>query len=672
MGRLAEIVAALVTPRDRTGILPLVDAKAELGAPDSLRSTNAAFLLALAGEEAAEEDLEAQAPSDPVAGYYHGGLGALREEFENAAAGDDEFAGKIDDLAAFLRGPDPTARQLAERTWSVFFPEGTGILGREAERAEELRNRRTVRVASTNETPLSDPARQVLFTVNALMALPPDGTDLADLDLAEEVRAGLATTLQQPQEFWYDHPIQIGVAAEGSELIYGLRGLDRSAAFEKERGTMDPGGKLRVVMSVSVTHPGIYAVVRRYIEDELRLRGNLSHVEVYAVTEEPARRLIDEVLAPAAVTFLDRHDTDLLTVLGVSGEYGRHHSFLRAVAPLWHWAVDREVRATFKFDLDQTWPQETLVAETGGSFLEHFRDPLWGGTGVDFDGRTLDFGAMAGFLVNESDIERSLFTPDVPFPTGELGPDEFVFHSRLPQALATAGETSTRYGLPRPDGRRTALERVLVHGGTAAVSVEALRRYRPFTPSFIGRAEDQAFLLSTYGEGDPRLAYVHNHNLVQRHDKKGFATDAIEAARIGTLVGDYTRILLFSKWVDAMEDGAARKTAFDPFTGCFMSRIPITVTFLRFALKAASLFASGRTADGTEFVRMGSRRVGRVLQFVQGRPSDLEQVLEAERLGWQLYYDTLGVLETQGASGHPLAQELAERARAILLGCRVG
>lgn len=677
VNRLAGIVAALVGARSEPGMLPLVDAAAGFAVdarerPAAARSVNAAFLLALAGVGEAERYLDVRAGSDPVAAFYRAGLRALRGELDGLAAHDIEVAGRLDELAAFLDGSAPTSRDLAERLWSVFFPEGTGILGRETERAEELRRKRTAQVTETNQTPLVDPARQVLFTVNALMALPPDGIPVDELEVAEEVGAGLAIAAEQPQEFWYDHPIQIGVEPEASELLYGLRGLDRSAAFEKARGSMHADARLRVVMSVSVTHEGIYQVVRRYIDDELRCRAALEHIEVYAFTEDVTRRLVEEVLAPAARRLLDRDEGGLLEVFGVSGRYGRHHSFLRAVAPFWRVAVDQNVAATFKFDLDQTWPQELLVAQTDGSFLEHFRNPLWGGKGVDSEGRALDFGAMAGFLVNESDIEQSLFTPDVPYPTGPLAPDEYVFHSRLTQALATAGETSTRYGPPGPDGRTTALERVLVHGGTAAVSVEALCRYRPFTPSFIGRAEDQAFLLSAYGEGDPRLAYVHNHDLVQRHDKKGFASGAIEAARIGTLVGDYTRILLFSKWVDAMDDGAARKAAFDPFTGCFMSRIPITVTLLRFALKAAALFESGQHTDAVEFMSMGSQRIGQVLQFVEGEPSELEQVVQAERQSWNLYYDTLDALATRAATGDATAGDLIEKARAIMLGCRVG
>jgi len=52
---------------------------------------------------------------------------------------------------------------------------------------------------------------------------------------------------------------------------------------------------------------------------------------------------------------------------------------------------------------------------------------------------------IAGALVNESDIDNSLFTPDVRFPERSLLPDERLFFSVLPQAVSTRAEMMTRY-----------------------------------------------------------------------------------------------------------------------------------------------------------------------------------------------------------------------------------
>ncbi len=247
-----------------------------------------------------------------------------------------------------------------------------------------------------------------------------------------------------------------------------------------------------------------------------------------------------------------------------------------------------------------------------------------------------------------------------------------MFFSPLTQALSTLGEASTRYGPGGPDGATTALERIHVHAGTLGVLVDSLRRHRPFTPSFIGRAEDQAYVLSLFAELEPRLAYVHNRELIQRHDKEGFAGEAIEASRIPTMIGDFERLLLFSKLAGVLtDDWEGLKAVADPFTGSFISPIPVTVAYLRFALKAGAMFAGGDARGAEELVTSGAERLTATLALVAGDPSELEVRYRAERAGWDLFYDTLDALEKRLADGDPLAGDLADRARGLVAGCAV-
>ena len=132
-------------------------------------------------------------------------------------------------------------------------------------------------------------------------------------------------------------------------------------------------------------------------------------------------------------------------------------------------------------------------------------------------------------------------------------------------------------------------------GGTNGILVDSLRRFQPFTPSFIGRAEDQAYLLSTFGRPN-RLGYLHASGLIMRHDKEGFAQEAIAMAEVGKQIGDYLRILMFSAYAEALPlDIREIKNITDPFTGCFISKLPITVTLLRFSLRVATLFNEDRS-----------------------------------------------------------------------------
>ena len=67
----------------------------------------------------------------------------------------------------------------------------------------------------------------------------------------------------------------------------------------------------------------------------------------------------------------------------------------------------------------------------------------------------------------------------------------------------------SRYHTPHLDGTHTCIQRVHVTGGTNGILIDSLRRHRPFTPSFISQAEDQAYLLSALHDTGENLAYVH-------------------------------------------------------------------------------------------------------------------------------------------------------------------
>ena len=88
---------------------------------------------------------------------------------------------------------------------------------------------------------------------------------------------------------------------------------------------------------------------------------------------------------------------------------------MKAMAAFWNVFIEPQVKATFKIDLDQIFPQQTLVEQTGDSAFEYLTTTLWGASGTDFQGRPLELGMIAGVLANESDIDKSLFTSDVPF-----------------------------------------------------------------------------------------------------------------------------------------------------------------------------------------------------------------------------------------------------------------
>jgi hypothetical protein len=557
--------------------------------------------------------------------------------------------------------------------WAVFCPEAAGILGNEAEKIKGVRDLRLVTVNEPSPEPLREPSRELIFTSNVLLTVPPAESGPFMERLPQDLRRRVAEVMGEPQRYWYDHPVPVGARPEANEILYGLRGLDQALAFEKARGTIPSRARPLCILSVSVTHTGLQDAAKEYLRSELLGCGGFDHLRILAFTEADARRLVREVLAPAASSYLDVPAAEqALEVFGVDGEYGRHYSFLKAIAALWQALVDPRIKAVFKIDLDQIFPQEALVRETGASALEHLSSPLWGARGLDRRGRRVDLEMIAGALVNREDADKSVFTPDVTFPQGPASAEELAFFSRLPQALSTEAEMGARYGGGVPDGVHTCMERIHVTGGTTGIRVDGLRHHRPFTPSFIGRAEDQAYIMSSMTRPGRRPAYLHKPGLIMRHDKDLLAAEAVRSAAGSKVIGDHVRILLFSEYACALEgevDGL--KQALAPFTGAFISKIPRTVALLSYALRAARFFDSCEEQEGERFVREGTSRLRRALDFTSGDPSPLSQAYQAEQTAWDLYYDCLSEMEKRLAQAEGTAERLKKAVSRIIKDCEL-
>lgn len=680
---IAEILSRMVAAGADAGPGAVFDPAPWLDpAADPIAQMTAAFLVVAVGGGHPDHARATHAlatpdpgPAADVAAFYRDGLRRMQAEWQRASS-DGPLATRLG-LAADALAAAVSRDAAREATWRAWFPQGVGIIGDEEAGIARLRRARTVTISALAPDPIADPRREVLFTSNVLLTVPAASTDVEGLPYPADLRAAIVTASAEPQRYWFDHPIQIGVEPASNELLYGLQQLD--ASIDAEPGA----GRVTCLLSVSVTHDGLGPVAEPYVEAELARAGGLRHLDVVAVTEGDARRLVDEVVVPslalargtaAAAAARD----GLRTVIGVDGEYGRHYSFLKAVAAFWHVALDRAVRATFKIDLDQVFAQDALIEQTGRTAFGHLTTPLWGAHAIDADGRPIHLGMLAGALVNERDVDRGLFTPDVALPTRAPILDEVVFFSALPQAISTRAEMMERYDGPEIDGVERALERVHVTGGTNGIRVDALRRHRPFTPSFVGRAEDQAYILSDLGQHGPRLAYAHATGLIMRHDKEAFAGDAIAAAHVGKLIGDDVRILVFSAYADAAAgegtDGSLDRAAIgrllDPFTGAFVSELPATVVLLRFALRTMRLFAGGEVDHAREYAIDGALRLGDAFASTEDREAFAARVA-AERRAWADYYDALDALEAGLEAGDPSAGAIAARAVAIIDACRI-
>ena len=654
-----------------------------------VQKLNAAFLIVLCGPSHPDykkaEALLNRPPHDEgsnkIAAFYRDGIKLIQDELAVLKLKNPEVSALFDLWAEeSSHSGKPGAglgSEAGEKFWRLFFPEG--LEGREhwEKAVDHLREERTVRVTRLNPDPIRHPAEEILFTSNILLTTPQNSHTIKDLPLAESVRDGLKQAAREPQRYWYDHPVPIGVAPENNEILHGLRGLSDCLEFEQQRGVVEPNAQLTCLLSVSLTHEGLQYITKTYLEETLGAEAGIKGMELYAFTERDTRRLLDEVIIPAAERYRSHENYSTLhEIIGIDGEYGRHYTFLKAVSALWKVLINPGIKASFKIDLDQVFPQKELVEETGASAFEHFKTPLWGAEGIDQQGHKIELGMIAGALVNERDISNSLFTPDVSRPDHSPQDDEVIFFSKIPQALSTEAEMMTRYGHGNLDGRTRCIQRVHVTGGTNGILVKSLRKYRPFTPASIGRAEDQAYLMSVLFENsDGYLRVLHKDGLIMRHDKESIAGDAIRTAALGKLIGDYARILLFSFYAQALPWTLKEiKNLLDPFTGCFISKIPITVVYLRTALKAASFFEEGMPEadqEGSEFIEMAAGRLHEMVLDLCGDPNPLIERYRREKEAWNLFYDVLDDIERNLEAGEAFALDLQAKAKALVADCMI-
>lgn len=497
-----------------------------------------------------------------------------------------------------------------------FFPEHKLDYSEAA--VNQIRARKKLDIKKFNPDPITNPFKEVLFTANILLTMPADFNNLS-----AEIRSELKE--DEKQKFYYDHPIPLDVEDQNNEIIYGLKELNQAVKRESS-------AELDLVLSVSCTHPSIKNAAKKYIKKKLE-KLQLEHLNIFIFTENESELLLEKTIFP--LLELEKRK-EIRAAVGVDGKYGRHYSFLKAVALWWQRYLNPELKGTFKIDLDQVFDQQKLKQETGRYAFENFKSPLWGAEALDCQGRKVELGMIAGQLVNDSDIESSVYELDIKKPASDLEYDQYVFYKQKVQYISTAAEMGYR-----SENKNDTILRCHVTGGTNGILIDALKKYRPFCPTFIGRAEDQAYLLSVLfkAEADSYLRYYHQDGLIMRHDKQSFIPANIEKSKTSKLIGDYERILLFSHYAAQILDDFERiKNELFPFTAAFITDTPFLLIYFRSLLKAYKL-AAERPAEAEEFLSELAERLAAVYQKME--EGCYQKRFEAEKRAWDNYYDIL-------------------------------
>ncbi|RLB29090.1 MAG: hypothetical protein DRG87_07880, partial [Deltaproteobacteria bacterium] len=199
---LEAIISAMISSREKPqSPLPIdLAPRFDGGRKDNgdiARSLNAAFLIALAGtmhpaSERAHRYLAQMAASrgwDEVAAFYLRGIGHISREIDDVCEHNPQFALHLRNLTEWMSHKENLndVGETAEKMWSVFFPEAQGILDHERQRVAALRKKRMVTVTQLNPSPITNPAREMLFTANVLLTIPSAHTSLHELPFSDEL-----------------------------------------------------------------------------------------------------------------------------------------------------------------------------------------------------------------------------------------------------------------------------------------------------------------------------------------------------------------------------------------------------------------------------------------------------------------------------------------------------
>ena len=112
------------------------------------------------------------------------------------------------------------------------------------------------------------------------------------------------------------------------------------------------------------------------------------------------------------------------------------------------------------------------------------------------------------------------------------------------------------------------------------------------------------------------------------------------------------------------------KALMDPFTGGFISDLPVTTVLLRFALRVIEAYERGQAQLGRSYAAIGGQRLAEALGSA-ARQARFDTRVEDERAQWASLYDTLDALELALEAREPDALDLQRRAQELIDGWRV-
>jgi hypothetical protein len=416
----------------------------------------------------------------------------------------------------------------------------------------------------------------------------------------------------------YDHPVPIFAKDKHHELITCLTEMDQDIAFEKEKGVFNKDHKVIITLSISVTHAELDQIASRWVEWLIE-EGHFFNLSIIILSEFNIKIIRDRLLQSKSEIF------------SVFGKYAVHFNALKYSQLLLEKAY--KIRAGFKLDTDEGIRSSDLYRTTGKTWFQTLCHNYWGGTGKDSNLNDVYLGVNEGEYINSVDIDTHTYPkayrmPEVKIPASFIN-QQIIFFKGYAQGYVTKLYNTflnVEEGVSHP----------VVKGGGYGIDNHALKRFKPFALSHVGRAEDQQFYFSGLSKGirgifHPDLRIAHYKQSVQTSETKQKGTK---------FLGDMYRLLIFSHLITIINV----KNEIDPFPGLFAGELSYFQYFFNLMYQTLCFSSKNNEEISSYLLETGLPELEKLIAEIES--GKIKNKLEEEQQMWNNFVTTVDNLTT--------------------------
>lgn len=427
----------------------------------------------------------------------------------------------------------------------------------------------------------------------------------------------------------YDHPVEIFCEKKEHELLNFLEEFDNDISFEKTKNVFNKNYKVPVIISISTTHKNLELIVSKWVRFEIK-NLNLKNLNIFILDNEVIEQLKKEL-------FKNQNKFELFTV---EGNYSNHFNALKYMQLIFEKGFN--IKAGFKLDTDEGINSENLYSVTSRTWFQTLCNKSIGNIAKAGNGKKFKLSFIIGEYVNNIDImktgyKNALFESDVK-PPSTYNNNMIFFNKGFAHAKATSIYNKfSKYKFEKNNSEfdSNSISHPVVKGGGYGIENSGLKKYTPFCPSFITRAEDQAFYYSGFSKG---IRGIFIETLRITHYKEKYSHSE-EKTTFDRLIEDIHRLILFSEIGKFLNN----KNYLDPLPGVFISNMAFCQSFITIVYNTFLLILKNQYENGEYLLYNGVERLLYLHKFLQ--TNNIKNIYKKEEMHWQDFVKTVEKLD---------------------------